>query len=185
MFYTLITICITTKHRNICSNALNLIRYCSAMSCIGIKGNMKASPQNSFTAFSQYIKRVELRGKELLFSPLSLCWKSEDQRNAREMELEPWMSSHSLKDSINLGLYLCIGRAVAVLCPLDARQKHQNILVPIGSILPDLNTRIHIKSQSLDADLIPSFTDVCRNQDLAAYDFKNIFTWHMTLAVTN
>lgn len=86
------------------------------------------------------------------------------------------MSSHPLKGPSDLGPYLHIGKVVAALCPVDARQKHQNISVLICSTLPDLNTDNHTKSQSLDRDLILSFTNFRRNQDLAVYDFKNIST---------
>lgn len=92
------------------------------------------------------------------------------------MELEPWMSSRPLKDPSNLGPYLRIAKIVAALCPMDARQKYQNISVLICSTLPDLNTDNHAKSQSLDQDLTLSSTNFRRNQDLAVYDFKNIST---------
>lgn len=44
-----------------------------------------------------------------------------------KMELETWMTSHPLKDTSPLGPDLCIGKAVAALCPADARQKYKNI----------------------------------------------------------
>lgn len=105
--------------------------------------------------------------KEVLFSPLTLCWKSEEQRNGREMEPEPWRSSHPLKEPSNLGPYLCARKTVAALCPVDGRQKCQNISLLICSTLPGLNTDNHIRPRSLDPGLVPSFTKVCRNQDLA------------------
>jgi len=101
------------------------------------------------------------------------------------MELEPWTSTHPLKDPSNLGPYLCIGKTVAALCPVDAKQKHRSISVLICSTLPDLSTHNHGKSQNLDPDSILSFTEVCRNQGLAIYVFKNISAWHLILADIN
>lgn len=109
-------------------------------------------------------------GKELLFSPFNLCGKSEEQISAREVELEPWMSSHPLNR--NTGPNLCFRKIVAALCPVDAGQKHQNVSVLICSTLSDLNTDNHVQLRSLDPDLILSFTKACKNQDLAVYDLR-------------
>lgn len=75
-----------------------------------------------------------------------------------KMELETWMTSHPLMDTSPLGPHLCIGKAVAALCPADARQKYKNISLLLSNTRLDLNAESHIKSQNLNPDLILSFT---------------------------
>lgn len=85
------------------------------------------------------------------------------------------MTSCPLKDTSPLGLHLCIGNAVVALCPVDAREKYQNISLLLSNTGCDLNAESHVKSRYLTPDLILSFTKVCGNQDLAVCDFKYIY----------
>lgn len=148
---------------------------------------MKVAPQNSnFYCFSQSIERLRCRGEKRCYCHLSIFVGSQRNREMLEkMELEPWMTSYPLKDTSPLSPHVCIEKAVAALCPMDARQKYQNISLLLSNTGPDLNAESHIKSQNLNPDLILNFTKVCRNQDLAVCDFKNISTWHVVLADLN
>lgn len=152
--------------------------------CIWIKGSMKAGSQNSgFCFFSEY-QKAEIQGrKELLFSPFNLWWKSGEWRKTRENGTGALYDQLSSEGHQPLGSHLCIGKAAEALCPVDARQK--NISLLLSNTGPDLSAESHVKSQNLNPDLLLSFAKVCRNQDLAVCDFKNISTWHVNLADLN
>lgn len=84
------------------------------------------------------------------------------------MELDSWMTTCPLKDTSPLCPHLCIGRTVATMCLVNARQKYQNISLLLSNTGADLKAENHVKSQNLNPDLILSFTEICRNQDLGS-----------------
>lgn len=128
--------------------------------------------QTSPNAFSQSIKRLRCRGEKRCYFHFSIFGESQRNRETlRRMKLESWVTRCPLKDASPLCPHLCIGKAVAALCLVNARQKYQNISLLLSNTGADLKAENHVKSQNLNPDLILSFTEICRNQDLGSLWF--------------
>lgn len=147
MLYTFIARILLLQGTKYTANAPNLVECCFEY---GSKAawNLVLKIQTSPTAFSQSIKSLRCRGGKRCYFHLSVFGRSQRNRGILgKKELDPWMTSCPLKDTNPLGPHLCIGKAVVALCPMDARQKYQNISLLLSKTAPDMNAGSHVKSE--------------------------------------